>query len=307
MPNETIKQRIFKLGLAVLSLAASHTLQATEVTREFRGLTLNANLELAEDKNLTNDVVLIVHGFTGHYEMEIIRSAQRTLLENGYSSLAINLSMGIDNRRGFFDCAWSHRYRQEDAVDEVSAWVDWLRQQGTSRIILFGHSRGANQSMVYAADNRDPEVKHLVLLAPGTMDDTRRGFVERYGAEAFDRQLARSENLLAAGRGKELMENTDIMSCPRTSVSANTFMSFYGSASRFRNFRDYLPRIRVPTLVVTGTVDELSPDTAQELAVYVDGKRLRLSVIEGAGHFFRDFNLDEAIEAAIEFIDDTRT
>lgn len=299
------KQKVFYPGLAILLLTSSISVKAVEVSQAFRGLTLNANLEMAEGRDFEDGIVLIVHGYSGHNKMEIIRSAQRALTENGQSSLAINLSMGIDNRHGFFDCTWPHQYLQEDTLDEISAWVDWLRARGGSRITLLAHSRGANQAMVYAVDNKDPEITYLVLLAPGIIDDTKQAFEERYGP-TFDRQLASAEKLIAAGRGGELLENTDIMICPQTSVSADTFYSFYGSNSRFRNFQSYLPRIPMPTLVITGTLDELSPDTAQGVAPYVDDERLRLHVIEGSGHFFRDFNIDEAIEAAVEFIDDAQ-
>jgi len=301
----SFKQLVFYPGFATLLLTASISVEAAEVSQPFRDLTLNANLEMADGRDFKDAIVLIVHGYSGHNKMEIIRSAQQALLDNGQSSLAINLSMGIDNRHGFFDCTWPHRYLQEDTLDEISAWVDWLRDQGVSRITLLAHSRGANQAMVYAVDNKDSEVTQLVLLAPGTFDDTRQAFEERYGP-SFDPQMARAEKLIAAGRGVELMENTDIMICPQTSVSANTFNSFYGRTSRFRNFKSYLPRIPMPTLVITGTQDERSPDTAQDAAAYVDDGRLQLIVIEGAGHFFRDFNIDEAMEVVIEFIDDTR-
>ena len=299
------KQMVLYPGLAILLLTVSISTEAGEVSKAFRDLTLNANLEMAEDMDFEDGIVLIVHGYSGHNKMEIIRTAQQALLDNDQSSLAINLSMGIDNRHGFFECTWPHRYLQEDTLDEISAWVDWLRDRGASRITLLAHSRGANQAMVYAVDNKDPEVTHLVLLAPGTFDDTRQAFEERYGP-TFDQQMARAEKLIAAGQGAVLMENTDLMICPQASVSASTFSSFYGRTSRFRNFQSYLPRIPMPTLVITGTQDERSPDTKQDVAPFVDGERLQLSVIEGADHFFRDFNIDEAMEAILEFIDNAQ-
>ena len=194
------KQMVLYPGLAILLLTVSISTEAGEVSKAFRDLTLNANLEMAEDMDFEDGIVLIVHGYSGHNKMEIIRTAQQALLDNDQSSLAINLSMGIDNRHGFFECTWPHRYLQEDTLDEISAWVDWLRNRGASQITLLAHSRGANQAMVYAVDNKDPEVTHLVLLAPGTFDDTRQAFEERYGP-TFDQQMARAEKLIAAGQG----------------------------------------------------------------------------------------------------------
>jgi predicted alpha/beta-hydrolase family hydrolase len=58
----------------------------------------------------------------------------------------------------------------------------------------------------------------------------------------------------------------------------------------------------VPALIVTGTRDELQPNTERDVAPFVDDSRIRLAVVENAGHFFRDFNIEEAVEAAVEFI-----
>jgi pimeloyl-ACP methyl ester carboxylesterase len=58
----------------------------------------------------------------------------------------------------------------------------------------------------------------------------------------------------------------------------------------------------IPTLIVTGTRDELQPNIERDLAPFVDGSRIHLAVVENAGHFFRDFNIEEAVETAVEFI-----
>ena len=52
-------------------------------------------------------------------------------------------------------------------------------------------------------------------------------------------------------------------------------------------------------------MDERFPYTEEKVAPYVDGKLIRLIEIEGAGHFFLDFNIDEAMEAAVEFLADS--
>ena len=60
--------------------------------------------------------------------------------------------------------------------------------------------------------------------------------------------------------------------------------------------------MRIPTWIITGTRDELVPSIAKDVAPFIDGGRIRLSVVEGAGHFFLDFNIEEAVEASVEFI-----
>ena len=128
-------------------------------------------------------------------------------------------------------------------------------------------------------------------------------YLTRYDV-SLDVPLARAWRQIEAGRGDDLMQEVDMMSCPKAEVTANSFVSYYSRPNKFRQFDVYLPRNPVPTLVVAGSVDERQPDIPKKIAPFIDGKRLHLAVIEGAGHFFRDFNIDEAMEAAIEFTEE---
>ena len=298
------KTKILQAITAVLLASSVLTLHAEEVTQQFKGLTINANLEIAENKNLEDGVVLLVHGLMGHSKMEIMEASQQYLLENEMSSLAINLSLGVDNRKGFFDCTWPHTYGQSDALDEISVWVAWLRDKGVEEVILMAHSRGSNEAMVYSVVQKDPEITHLVMMAPGT-DDSKDRFEERYGP-VFDETMKRIRDEVAAGRGDELLENVDFWWCPRATVTPNTFISFYDENSEYRKFDVFLPRTNVPTLIITASADERIPNIEKHVKPFVDGKRIQLVEIEDSGHFFLDLNLEEAIEAMLVFLDNTK-
>ena len=300
----SVKPDLFKLILCFILLSASNLIQAKEVTQQFNGLTLNANLEIAEGKGFDDGMVLILHGMMAHNKMELVAASQEILLDNERNSLAINLSLSRDNRHGFFDCTWSHRHKQEDAVEELGNWVKWLRQQGVSDITLMAHSRAANQSMVYAAENLDPEVTRLVMLAPGA-DDVKEPYEDRYGS-VFDNNVNLMQQNIASGTGAELVKDIDFWFCPKASITAESFISYYGHESKFRQFHQYLPRIPIPTLVITGTQDERQPRIKKHVGPFVDDKRLFLVEIENAGHFFRDLNIEEAMEAMIEFMEITQ-
>lgn len=209
IPNRRLGMlRLLGITFVLLGLTGlSNTVVAKEVTQTFNGLTLNANLEIAEGSNLTDSMVLILHGLMGHYGMEIIEASQQALLDNGRSSLAMNLSLGIDNRTGFHDCDTPHRHIQDNALLEIQAWIDWLKRQGTSEIVLLAHSRGANKAMVYTAVQADAAITHLVLLAPG-VDDSKLRFEDRYGP-IFDDTLARMNQAKQDGNGDKLVDSVD--------------------------------------------------------------------------------------------------
>ncbi len=301
MKMKYIQTRFTWLLTLFLLLGLSFTSSAEEVKIKHNGLTLNANLKMVEGKDVKDGMALVLHGQMAHHGMEIVQAIQSALNDVGMSSLAITTSLGIDNRRGFFDCASTHRHRQDDVLGELTAWIQWLRIRGVNDITLIAHSRGANQSMVYAVDHPQSEIHRLVMLAPG-VDDNVQSYYERYGT-SLEPIVERMERQVETGRGKEVVDNIDFWSCPDASISANSFLSYYKPGSRFRQFETFLQKSRTPTLVITGTLDERQPYVQKIVTPMVDNKRIYLKVIENAGHFFRDFNIEEAIEVAVEFLE----
>ena len=155
-------------ALAALSImAASARCAAEQVSLDYLGLELSANLEMAAGKSLKGDgVVILVHDTLGHGRMELMAALQDGLRDLGVNSLAITLGLGMDKRRGMFDCAMEQDHRHEDAVDEIANWVQWLKEKGAASITVAGHGRGANQVALYAINRLDKSVKRAVLVAP---------------------------------------------------------------------------------------------------------------------------------------------
>lgn len=284
------------------SLAAS-PVASEEIKLPRAGLTLNANLEPAQDDWQTGTVVLITHGTLAHNGMEIITTLQDLLAEQGLTSLAPNLSLGLDDRHGMYDCTVPHTHRHTDALDEISAWLDWLKAQGVQRVVLAGHSRGGAQTAWFSAERPDPVVKGVVLVAPATwtesyaINDYRKRFDTELGPV-----LKRAGELVAAGKGTEWLEDTGFIYCPGAKVQAQAFVSYHAPEPRL-DAPGLLDKIEVPVLVFAGTLDDVVPDVAEKVAPRADGERIRLVVIDGADHFFRDLNADELVEYAKVFTD----
>ncbi|HEX2114272.1 MAG TPA: alpha/beta fold hydrolase, partial [Alphaproteobacteria bacterium] len=213
--------RILSLLLAAIVVVAP--LRAEEVRTRHRGLTLNANLEMAPGKGLEDGVILIAHGLLAHNRLELIAALQRGFKAKGVSTLAINFSLGIDDRRGMFDCGRLHAHRPTDALDEIEAWIGWLQTQGATEIALLGHSQGGAQVALYAADRRDPAVGAVILLAPTTFDPTRvaAAYEQRYGTPLAP-VLARAEELLRVGRGETPIDRIGFLYCPNATATASS-------------------------------------------------------------------------------------
>ena len=288
--------------LAVFSTLVSVSVQAEEVTLPYNGLTLNANLEMADGKNLSDGVILITHGTLAHNKMEIIANLQNLLTERGFNTLAINLSLAIDNRHGMYDCAVPHRHKHSNAVVEIATWVKWLREKGADKIVLAGHSRGGNQTAQYIVDKKVPKVLGAALIAPATWDkeDAAEGYKNRYKV-TLNSLLGKMNRDVIAHKGDTVYENVGFVYCPGATVTAASFVDYY-SEDHFRDTPTVLVRAKYPVLVIAGSEDDVVKNLPEKMEGVVNDF-IKLSVIEGAGHFFLDFYIEDAADLIAEFAD----
>lgn len=284
------------LGLIALALSPA---QAEEVKLEHEGLTFNAELELAPGSELADGVILMTHGTLAHARMGIMRGLQNVFKEYGYNTLAINLSLGVDDRHGMYDCQQPHTHRHTDALDEIGLWLDWLREQGAGEVTLLGHSRGGNQTAWYATEGNMQDVNAVVLIAPMLWDEEydRKEYKDRYEID-LQSLLDRARGLVENRKSDVLMENVNFLYCENTTVSAGTFLSYYDPDPR-RDTAHLVPKIEAPVLVIAGTEDTVVPGVEEAMAPLAEAEDVSLAVIDGAGHMFRDlywYDVADAVE-----------
>jgi len=291
-----LKSLLFALGLFLLG-----AVQAQEVKLQQGGLTLNANLDKVAGNWPQGPVVLITHGTLAHRGMEIISALQEMLTERGISSLAINLSLGLNDRpASMYPCEIPHTHKHTDAVEEIALWVGWLKRQGAERIALLGHSRGGNQVARYMVAHPDPAVEKVFLVAPATWDPghEEKGYKRRYN-KALMPILKQAKSMVAAGKGKELMRGVDFIYCKETSATAEAFVSYYDTDERM-DTPHLVPRIKVPVVVFAGSEDQVVKGLIGKMEPIADGERVRLMVIDGADHFFRDLFSEDIADTLAE-------
>jgi pimeloyl-ACP methyl ester carboxylesterase len=247
-------------------------------------------------------VVLITHGTLAHNRMELIAGLQDLLQKGGINSLANNLSLGVNDRHGSYDCAVPHKHQQGDAVGEIATWVSWLTAQGAGPVTVLGHSRGGSQTARYAATLGKEDVSKVVLIAPATWSKDRAATSYRraHGAE-LSKVLAEAKNLVAKGNGDTMMHDTGMLYCPKASVTARSIVSYYGDGPDW-DTPALLPKISQPVLIIAGSEDTVVPDIGRRAADLADGDRVRVAIVDGAGHFFRDLYLEDAADIILDFL-----
>jgi pimeloyl-ACP methyl ester carboxylesterase len=296
-------ERARDLGRAVLLaaavwLAGPLAAGAEPVQRSQGALTVNGELLMAPERSLGDGVILLVHGTLTHHRMDLIRGLQAGFAERGLNSLAVTLSLGINDRRGPYDCAVPHRHRHTDALGEIGGWIAWLKGKGVASIALMGHSRGGNQVAWYAAEHDDPAVTRVILLAPLTADPAalRAEYRKRAGLSV--------EDLLARTKGRDdaaLVEVPAFLTCGAGTASAAAARSYYGSESRL-DTPSLIARIPVPTLVIAGSADRVVPGLPERIAALGEEGPAEFVLIDGADHLFADLFTDEATDAVAAFL-----
>lgn len=279
------------------SILSAQYCVAEEVKLQHNGITLNGNLELTDEAPFQR-IFLITHGTLAYNGMEIISSWQSLLLDEEISSLAINLSLGQDDRHGMYDCPSLHNHKHTDAIHELGSWVNWLKEKGAEQVILAGHSRGANQTAWFSVENQDPVVHAQVLLAPQTWSEA--GEIADY-TKRYQQDLAPLLEKAHSLPKNEVLEKTNFIYCAETQVTAESVIGYYEPDTRL-DTPTLLKESRIPTLVFSGSEDTTVSDLTEKMAT-VGNPQVQHVEIEGADHFFRDLYLDEVLEYSLEFLD----
>lgn len=168
------------------------------------------------------------------------------------------------------------------AVDSIAGFADFVRLHlnaaGVKDVVLVGHSMGGAVAMQYALE-APANLRHLILVStgarlkvsPGIMsaiEGSYEGAIEMIMDYALTPQPDKSLRAFLSGMMSE--------------VGAETTHRDYAACNGF----DIMARVgetRVPTLVICGTRDRLTPPKYSEyLRQQIKGSSLRL--VEGAGH-----------------------
>ena len=274
------------LCCAALLLTQSPAAQVQTVQIGHQSLRLNGNLVDFPDRQQA--VFLILHGTWAHKDMEIIADLQDRLAEENAASLAITLSLGVDDRRGFLPCEPPIRARHDQAIEELRAWRNHLLDLGWQRIVLLGHSRGGNQVSLYQARYHDPAVVELALLAPPVWEQD--AVQEDYRAatgEDLAPLIARARRDPAA-----MLVVPKLLNCDSMETTGQAFLSYYDRSPE-KNTPAVLADFHTPTHIYLGTEDAISDRFEKAYLARGALDHVTLHHVDGAGHFFRDFYLDE--------------
>ena len=232
------------------------------------------------DSGRPRGAILLMHGNTMNFYVGMPRFLPPYLTAEGYVCLAYNRRghdiLGIRDSRAAEGGAFQ---TFAEAIADNDAATGYLVDQGYAEPLVFGHSLGGLLAGHHAAHH--PQIRGLVLLsaivggAGGLGRDSESGYL---AGERSEQAMAAAEELVAEGRGKELM----LLPGWWYAISAESFLD------RLRNrpsLLDSAPDVTCPSLFVRGDQERSAGDAAARFQERAAGP-CEVAVVPDCGHFY---------------------
>ncbi len=189
------------------------------------------------------------------------------------------------------------------SIDEYTRWLhDYIRDRGYERPVIIGHSMGGAIAQKYALDYPS-ELRGLVLIATGARLRVRPDFLQAM-ENALNATAEEARKLVEPFYSRLPAEVREMVIDDVVSTGVAARLNGYRCCDRF-DVMDKVHLIKVPTLVISGTDDVMTPvKYARYLADKIEGARL--VIIEGTTHFVFLERPEEVNKAIEEFIRDLK-
>jgi pimeloyl-ACP methyl ester carboxylesterase len=188
-----------------------------------------------------------------------------------------------------------------ETISESADWVrDFAKQMGLSRFLLVGHSMGGAIA-IQTALNRLSGIEALILVGTGARLKISPAIFEGIAGRYREFAPELVELMMSPESSPDLRDDVlrDVLS-----TRPETYLADFRACNGF----DVMPRlgeIRVPTLVINGDADRLTPlKYGEYLATNIPGAVLK--ILHGVGHLAmleRPNQLNAVITSFIQSLD----
>jgi len=246
------------------------------------------------------EAVLLIHGSAGNFYTASTQAMAEDLRNRGYACLALNTNAhdtvwhnSGDGR--FYGVAYEILDRSRL---DLRAGIDYLWGLGYRRIGILGHSMGAVRVTYYAATESDNRVATAIPISPVRLSYSY--YLASPDAAEFQRNVQRANQLVAEGKGDELMA----VKFPISQMfSAAAYLDKHGPAERY-NLVTLAPRVKIPLFAMSGSLETHTRlrDIARDLAqAAVNSPRAEYKIVEGGNHGLSSRS-QEALAAVLSWL-----
>lgn len=190
---------------------------------------------------LSLDGFLLIHGTGGNfYAPGVLECFAITAASTGTPALRIN-TRGHDGLSGSGGAAFEDIDR---CRFDLAAWLELVADRGWQKVALVGHSMGGVKALYATA--HDVVADAVIAISPPRF--CHQSFQDHPDADAFREDYQRSLELVAAGKGTELIRVRQPLPLW---ITAEGYLAKYGPEDRYDLVR-HLPGVACPVLVIVG-------------------------------------------------------
>ena len=281
------------IQMAILGLLASLLLSVNaqakiEETKLPSGFIASADYRPADTNK---PAVLLLHGFLSTRNFLTVSNLVNALSEDGYTVLAPNLSLGVNQRKVSLACEAIHTHTMEADIEEIDYWVQWLINHGHHNIVLLGHSFGSLHGLLYSLKYPRAAIKKLIATS---LVDVNKAI----GEQVASSQIAKANAMLE--KKQNGLSEYHVSYCKKYVAPAAAFLS-YATWSKQKILHS-IAKTKVPVEVILGSADNRMDTTWPSL---LEKNGVKMTVVEGANHFFHnehEFDLLDSVLAALQSI-----
>ena len=215
--------------------------------------------------------LVLLHGFLQTHHFPTITRLAESLSSEGYTVLAPTLSLGVTHRNQSIACEAIHTHTLASGVDEINAWVKWLRERKRGQIILMGHSLGNLYNLAYLSSYPDKNIKKFIgiSIVEGRLK----------AGESARSEIVRTLRKQARSSGKQVLEN-QFSFCQKFRSSPASVLSYMEWGPD--KILQAVQKSALPVTMIMGSRDDrLGPDWLERLKK----SRAKVIIIDGANHF----------------------
>ena len=219
----------------------------------------------------TKDLVIVCHGLGGHKDDELIIAICKSFQEKeGLNSFRFNFS-GTKQSEGKPEDS----YYTKQASDLCSV-IDYFSIRGYQIKSILGHSIGATATVIQAA--KDKRIASIILIAPRIK--TSNSIIVKEIIES-------GKTLSEAIESTETSYSVKIKGKKGKGHRTYRFSKRYLEELRDIDIVGYLKQVKIPTLILRGTEDDVVPKEEVKEACKAN-EVVRHIAIKGAGHTFKN-------------------
>ncbi len=230
-----------------------------------QNLKLSGTFHLPQQK--INSIVIISHGFAANKDRSRLIKVAKILAKNNIVAF----------RFDFGGCGESEdrEITLKNQIDDLKSAINYVRENGYSKIGLLGESLGGLTSIL-AYDNN---IKTLVLWAPVTKSKTPSILqTEKFRQELNDRGFVIYRK---DGRNFKIPKE-------------------YFEERQNINQKEILSKIKSPVLIIHGDKDRVVPLNHSQRAMEYLSPNSRLEIIEGGNHTF-DNHIEKIVKLSVKW------